>query len=109
MMKKDIENAEDIELLVNSFYNQVKADGVIGYIFNETIGADWSHHLPIMYRFWNSVLFGKLGYSGHPVNKHVELSRKIPLHQEHFNRWLQMWNETVDSLFEGDIAALAKN
>lgn len=104
----DIKDKSDIELLVNSFYDQVKVDDTIGHIFMEIIGEDWSHHLPIMYQFWETVLLGKAGYMGNPVKKHVDIDKRIPLESAHYERWQQMWNETVDKLFAGPIADDAK-
>lgn len=100
-MLRDIETREDLELLVNAFYDKVRADALLGPIFQEIIGDDWSHHLPVMYTFWNTVLFGAEGYKGQAVGKHVEIDRKIPLLPEHFERWISIWKETVDRLFEG--------
>ena len=57
--KKDIESREDIIAFVNRFYNKVEADPVIGYIFTDIAKVNWDHHLPRMYDFWESVLFGK--------------------------------------------------
>jgi len=105
---QDILNRQDIELLVNTFYNKVKVDETIGYIFNEIISDDWSHHLPVMYSFWETVLFGKAGYTGNPVRKHVEIDKKMPLSQKHYDRWLLLWTQTVDTLFAGSIADEAK-
>ena len=49
---KAINNREDIELLVNKFYEKVKVDETIGYIFNEIANINWDKHLPKMYDFW---------------------------------------------------------
>ncbi len=106
---KDIENVTDIQLLVNTFYDRVKIDEKIGYIFTQIIGEDWSYHLPIMYNFWNMVLFSAPGYAGSPVKKHVDLDKKTPLNKEHFDHWLVLWTNTIDSLFAGVIADMAKN
>ncbi len=108
-MKNDITNKADIEALINFFYDKVKKDDKIGFIFNKIIGADWSHHLPVMYDFWNMVLFSKPGYGGNPTRAHVDLDKKIQLQKEHFDRWLELWNETVDNLYAGEIANEAKN
>ena len=51
-MKTDIQSRADIELLINTFYDKVKNDDVIGYIFNNVVNVNWEHHLPIMYNFW---------------------------------------------------------
>lgn len=105
----DIANERDIELLVNTFYEQVRKDDVIGFIFNTIIGEDWSKHLPIMYQFWGTILLNKLGYKGNVINKHIELDKKIPLNTEHYERWGSLWQTTVDCLYSGPKADEAKN
>lgn len=105
---KDILSEYDIQLLVNTFYDKVKQDGVIGYIFNTIIGKDWSHHLPIMYSFWGMVLLNKEGYKGNVMGKHIALDKQIPLEPAHYERWLQLWQQTVDELFAGNTADTAK-
>ena len=40
-MKKDIANRDDIILLINTFYEKVKKDQVIGYIFNDVAKVNW--------------------------------------------------------------------
>ncbi len=108
-MKKDITNRKDIQLLVDTFYTKVKGDPVIGFFFTEVIQLKWDVHIPIMYDFWDTILFGNMGYKGNPVLKHVELHQKEPLDQKHFDRWLALFTETLDELFEGKIAELAKS
>jgi hemoglobin len=108
-MRKEIEKDEDIKVLVNAFYDKVKADATIGFIFHKIIGEDWSHHLPIMYRFWGTILLNKEGYKGNVIQKHIDLDKQIKLEQEHYDRWLLLWKETVDELYEGEKAEEAKN
>ena len=103
-MKNDITSRADIELLVDSFYDKVKKDDAIGYIFKNIIGDDWSHHLPIMYQFWETVILHQPGYTGNPAKKHIAIDKKETLNPEHFERWVQLWQETTDSLFEGENA-----
>jgi hemoglobin len=107
-MKKDIENIEDIQLLVNSFYDKVKADTVIGYIFNDIAKVNWEKHLPVMYNFWENVLFFTGSYSGNPMTAHVKMHSVLNFAPEHFERWLKLFNSNVDELFEGEKAELAK-
>lgn len=108
-MKQDITSRKDIELLVNSFYDKAKSDETIGFIFMSIIGEDWSHHLPVMYQFWESILLSKPGYLGNPINKHIDIDKQIPLGKAHFDQWVKLWHETIDRLFEGAVAADAKN
>jgi hemoglobin len=103
-MKTDIRSKEDIEQMVNSFYQKVKEDALLAPIFNEKIPGDWAPHLDTMYRFWNAALFNVREYTGNPFMKHVQL----PLEQEHFERWINLFYETIDEMFEGDISNEAK-
>ncbi len=107
-MKQDICNRQDIELLINSFYDDVKKDEIIGYIFNDIAKVDWQTHLPIMYDFWDNVIFYTATYNRNPIQHHIQLNHKTPLTAEHFKRWLQLFTHKVDDLFEGEKAELAK-
>lgn len=107
-MKKDIENKNDIELLVRSFYEKVKADDTIGFIFNDITKVNWEKHLPVMFNFWENVLFYTGAYEGNPMNIHQHINRVVPLTKRHFKRWEELFTKTVDELFEGTNALLAK-
>lgn len=104
----DIASRQDIELLINRFYDKVKKDGIIGYIFNDVVKVDWAKHLPVMYNFWESVIFYTATYSGNPMFLHKQLNDRVPLTVEHFQHWLKLFTGTVDELFEGEKAELAK-
>jgi hemoglobin len=107
-MKYDIESRNDVERLINSFYEKVQQDEVIGFIFNDVAKVNWEKHLPVMYNFWEGIIFFKNSYTGNPMQVHMNLHNLTPLRKEHFNQWLQLFNKTVDELFEGDKAMLAK-
>ena len=107
-MKKDIETRADIELLVTSFYEKVIADEQIGPIFEEIAKVNWSTHLPAMYDFWENILLFTGTYEGNPINIHKHLQHSIPLQECHFNVWNKLFISTIDELFEGKNANLAK-
>ncbi len=107
-MKNDITNRADIELLINGFYNKVKKDPLIGFFFSEIVPVNWEAHLPIMYGFWENVLFYTGTYEGNPMALHKNIHQKCPMKMEHFQRWTSLFIETVDELFDGDKAELAK-
>lgn len=104
----DIKTRQDIEFLVNSFYDKVRVDSIIGPIFNEVATVDWIIHLPKMYSFWETVLLGKMSFKGNPMEVHIKLSRKTTMDQIHFNQWLKLWNATIDEHFKGTTATEAK-
>lgn len=102
-MKADILNLYDIKLLVDSFYEKVQKDVLIGGIFHGAI-SDWKKHLKKMYTFWETVLLEEHTYHGRPFPPHAQMSIDTP----HFERWLCLWCETVDTYFEGELAEEAK-
>ncbi|WP_207512511.1 group III truncated hemoglobin [Longitalea luteola] len=107
-MKKDITNRADIQLLVDSFYNKVRADETIGYLFNDVARVNWEHHLPRMYDFWENILFQTGSFKGNPMVVHTQLHQKSPLNKAHFDRWQQLFMATVDELFDGEKAEIIK-
>ncbi len=102
---QDIATEQDIKVLVDSFYDRVNKDEVLGPIFNDVAKVDWDHHLPTMYAFWTQMLFRKPVYKGAPWPKHMVL----PLKKEHFERWVSLFSQTVDAHFAGPKATEAKS
>lgn len=107
-VKTDILTRSDVELLVNRFYDKVKSDATIGYIFNDLVKVNWEAHLPVMYDFWESVIFFTGAYNGNPMITHRKLHQIAHLTSEHFKAWLTIFTSTVDEMFEGEKAELAK-
>lgn len=108
MMKNDITTRKDIELLVDEFYKKVKQDETIGFIFTDIAGVNWEKHLPIMYDFFENMLFYTGSYTGNPMELHKHVNRLFPLTEVHFNQWNSLFSQTVDELFKGETAKLVK-
>ena len=107
-MKKDIDSREDVLTLLTQFYNKLLADNSISYLFTDVARIDLHHHLEILVDFWDSVLFQSDTYRKNAMQPHMILHQKSPLHKHHFETWLGYFNQTVDELFEGEKASLAK-
>lgn len=90
----DINEREDIEKLVNRFYEKVQADPLLAPSFRH---VDWIKHLPVMHNFWSSMILGDFTYQGNPFQKHASL----PIGQEHFAQWISLFIATVDETFKG--------
>lgn len=105
---KDIVSQDDIQVLVNSFYDKVKTSE-IGFFFEEIAKVNWEKHLPKMYIFWESVFFATVKFNGNPMGAHFPINEIIPMEKKHFEAWLQLWKETVDENFSGEMAESAKN
>lgn len=104
----DLIDRTDIVRLVDSFYDRVRADPTLSPIFDTVARVDWGRHLPKMYDFWESVLFGKIGFKGSPLMVHRDLAGRTPVTSVEFDRWLQLFHESVDALFAGPGADEAK-
>ena len=110
MFKKKIESREDVSLLVNTFYSKVRIEPLLGPIFNEII-TDWETHLELLTDFWETNLFFKRKYFGNPMHAHIEVDKKVggTINELHFGIWINLWHETINELFEGETAEIAKN
>jgi hemoglobin len=105
MAKQDITRSRDIELLVTSFYKRVAKAPVINHFFTDT---SWDTHMQTMVRFWENALFYTGNYQGNPMEIHRHIHHIKKLDSIHFDTWLQLFEATVDDLFEGEVANLAK-
>ncbi|MEG1590880.1 group III truncated hemoglobin [Chryseobacterium sp.] len=104
---KNLESREDIELLVNSFYDKVVQDETIGFFFKDVVKVDWDKHLPKMYSFWESILFGQMSYKGNPMAVHFPINQLEAMEKKHFEKWLQLWKQTIEENFKGENASMA--
>ncbi|GAA4826611.1 group III truncated hemoglobin [Algivirga pacifica] len=109
MTKQDINSRQDVSLLVHSFYERVREDELIGPVFNHII-HDWDTHLELLTDFWESNLLFQPKYKGNPHQVHQEVDQQMQgtISMEHFGRWLQLWFQTIDTLFKGKNAEAAK-
>lgn len=98
---RDIQSKEDIGTIVNSFYQKVILDDVIGPFFKH---FDFETHIPKMIHFWSFVLLEEPGYTTNVTEKHM----KMPLKQIHFDRWIALFSQTVDDNFQGLKSETAK-
>lgn len=104
-MKRDIESRADIERLLVEFYKVIPFDPEIGHHFD---GLDLAEHIPIICDFWEKILFGNPVYFNNPLTVHQKLHERFPLKPEHFLRWVEVFSQTVDQLYSGKMADLAK-
>ena len=106
-----IKNRKDINILVNRFYAKIRKDELLGPIFNGHISEEqWPEHLMKLTDFWETNLFGVPKFKGNPSSKHIKVDANLGynIEQNHFRRWLNLWFETVDELFNGELATRAK-
>ena len=104
----DIEGRADIETLVNTFYDRVRTNATLGFIFERVAQTNWETHLPKMYAFWETVLFRSGGFTGNPLAAHAKLVPMTEMGRVQFDEWLALFRGTVDDLFAGEKATHIK-
>ena len=100
----DILTEADVGNLVNAFYEKIRQDELLADVFNDIIQDNWPAHLSRMTDFWTTILLYTRKYKDDPMPKHLPL----PVDKKHFERWLMLFNQTIDELFAGQIAENAK-
>jgi hemoglobin len=104
----DLTGRADVDALLQRFYGRALSDDVLAEPFAELRATGLDSHLPTMCDFWETVLFRAGLYRGSALQVHRQLHRATPLAGGHFVRWLTIWRETVDEMFHGPVAELAK-
>jgi len=110
IIKNDIQHRKDIKKLVFTFYEKVKQDETLGPIFN-TIITNWDDHIERLTDFWETNLLFVTKFKGNPIKVHNQVDQfcKNQITNIHFGIWLRLWINTIDQLYAGDLATLAKN
>jgi hemoglobin len=98
---REIKNEADVHELVQTFYQKVLEDDVLAPFFKN---LNFEEHLPKMEFFWRFVLLDEPGYTTSVTDKHMHMRLK----EEHFKRWILLFNQTLDELFIGEKVELAK-
>jgi len=100
----DIQNRQDLELLLERFYDILLSNPEMHHIFIDVAKIDMRHHLPTITDFWEQVLFQTGNYKKNVMQLHVELNEKAKLSSDHFQTWLKTFESTVNQNFSGENA-----
>ena len=106
--RSDITTRADCERLVRAFYGRAMSDAILGFLFVDVAKLDLESHVPRITDFWETILLGAQSYGGGAFRPHAALHFQVRLRAGHFERWLVLWRETVDEMFAGERAELAK-
>jgi hemoglobin len=87
----------NIRELVYAFYDRVRADPLLGPVFDAVLAGRWDTHLPKMCVFWGSLVLGDKRYRGNVQQAHQPLDGLEP---RHFSRWLHLFLDTVCDRYE---------
>jgi hemoglobin len=93
--------------VVHGFYDRIRADELLGPIFNGVISeGNWPRHLENMCDFWSSALLRTTRYSGKPLRPHLVIP---DIGERHFRRWLTLFQATVRATCPPPAAELFMN
>lgn len=106
--RADITDEADVRTLVGEFYRRAFADDLLGPVFVDIAHMDLAVHLPIITDFWHTVLFRSGRYRRNALTPHQRVHQLAGLTAAHFERWLELWRASVDGLYRGPKAELAK-
>ena len=90
-----------LAILVDRFYDRVRADVLLGPVFDAAV-HDWPAHKRRLTAFWCSVVLRSASYHGNPMAMH----RGHPIGSAHFERWLALFRQTAQTVCPPEIAAL---
>jgi hemoglobin len=105
--RPDLDARPQIARLVRDFYRDVAMDDLLGPVFADA-HVDWPSHISTLVEFWSEQLLGELGYEGTPLRAHAPIHERSPFTSKHYQRWLELFTETVDQHFAGPYAEFAK-
>ena len=94
-------SVESLTELVHSFYAAVRADALLGPVFEEALRDRWEPHLARMVDFWSTVALGHKSFRGNVFTKHMALQGVTPAH---FAVWVRLWGEQTERLFAPEVA-----
>lgn len=105
---RDLDDPGEIAEMVRRFYFDVAQDGLLGPMFNEVARVDWGVHVARLTDYWCRTLLAAPGYSGNPYRAHLAVHAKRAFTAAQFERWLDLFHETVDLGWAGPSAERAK-
>ena len=103
----DIVDRDDIEVLVRNFYRDAAMDDLLDPVF-KAAHVRWDAHVATLIDFWAWQLLGEPGYEGQPLRAHEPVHARTPLSHAHYERWMELFCDTIDASFHGPLAEVAK-
>ncbi|MFT5660018.1 MAG: hemoglobin [Sulfurimonas sp.] len=101
---------KNIRSMMDRFYSQVLKDEIVADFFidklgDEMISDEWQGHLDLLSDFWASTILSETSYKGQPVKPHIHMEG---LQRVTFERWLELFFETVDKYYTKESADIFK-
>ena len=107
--RPDLDTRENVELFVDCFYEQVLTDDELAPIFLDVAQVDLEVHLPHIKNYWCKLLLKDKVYHRHTMNIHRQLHAQRTLEPADFERWLDLFCQTLDRSFTGPYSERARS
>lgn len=106
---RDLDTEDEIFEMVTRQYVDVGQDALLQPYFDFGPGfIDWQAHIRTVTDYWCHVLLYAPGYEIDTIESHRHLHDAAPFTPELFDRWLQVFEDTVDGGWAGPKADEAK-
>jgi hemoglobin len=106
---RDLDTPEEIFEMVTRQYVDVVQDDLLQPYFNFGPGfIDWQAHIRTVTDYWCHVVLYAPEYEIDVIEYHRPLHERDPFTPELFERWLQIFDDTVDGGWAGVLATIAK-
>jgi hemoglobin len=104
----DLDSHQAIDQFVELFYRDMLSDPQLAPIFFDVAQINVDDHLPHIKAYWAKLLLGEKGYDRHTMNIHRSVNARQKFNAADFDRWLQLFFQTLDSHFYGSGAERAR-
>jgi hemoglobin len=105
---RDLDSEDEIVEMVTRQYVDVGQDELLQPYFDFGPGfIDWQAHIRTVADYWCHVLLFAPGYEIDTIENHRHLHESAPFTPAHFDRWLQVFHDTVDGGWSGPKASEA--
>jgi hemoglobin len=106
----DLDSVGEVHQFVTRFYRQIAQDERFHRYFNVIARVDWHAHTLQLTDFWAGVLFETEHDDADAViESHRWLHEQEPFDAELFERWLEIFDETLDGGWQGPLAERARH
>ncbi|MDY6828321.1 MAG: group III truncated hemoglobin [Pseudomonadota bacterium] len=105
-MLPDIQSRPQVRALVERFYLKLLTDDRLAPFFDSPEAV--FERLPLVSAYWDQLLLQQGSYRRHTMEIHAAIDRRRPFEAADFSRWLELFERTVDELYQGRLAERAK-
>ena len=109
---RDLDDRAEVAEFVTRFYRQIAQDGQFHRYFHTLAHVDWHAHTLELTDFWAGILLGQPRADDHGAGEVIEAHRWLhdadPFDDALFERWLEIFDTTLDEGWCGPLTDAAR-